>query len=59
MLQLPYSMPTLKQLNQGTEMKTLVIDSCHIVILTASEAGENKYVTLNGNAQSSVYSAYV
>ena len=59
MLQLLYSMPTLKQLNQGTEMKTLVIDNCHIVILTAPEAGENKYVTLNGNAQSSVYSAYV
>lgn len=37
----------------------LVIDNCHIVILTAPEAGDNKYVTLNGNAQSSVFSAYV
>lgn len=40
-------------------MKHLVIDNCHIVILTAPEAGENKYVTINGNAQSSVFSAYV
>lgn len=37
----------------------LLIDNCHIVILTALEAGDNKYITINGNAQSSAYSAYV
>ena len=37
----------------------LLVDNCHIVILTAPEAGDNKYVTINGNAQSSVFSPSV
>lgn len=36
----------------------ILVDNCFIVVLTAPEAGDNKYVTLNGNAVNSAYSAY-